>query len=260
MQPSSIAGINRLPYNEKREIYNRSIPPELLDRFHLNPYLVDETGNDLLVINGPAGSNSVEMSLYHQIGFRDPILYGHFSDTLNGRIHILLYIMNDPEAIRFDVDRLEDGTATMFGTHKRNLEAEMGAMEAGLCPGQIRQGLHLASSARETFDEFIANLGHDRYFVEPLYYHNATIFERYGFAYQSGRKRMEKIHARFTDQGELLEKLDGSPFRSSAAANSIRLRSWAIHDGILGEAFTNVTMYKIIGKDAGINTAPGCKW
>ena len=59
----------------------------------------------------------------------------------------------------------------------------------------------------------------------------------------------------------LLQKLDGSnPFRSAKAAHSIRLRSWAIHDGILGEPFTNVTMYKRAGKHAGINTSPDCGW
>ena len=58
-----------------------------------------------------------------------------------------------------------------------------------------------------------------------------------------------------------MPQLDGSnSFRQLEAANSIRKRSWAIHDGILGEPFTNVTMYKRLGKSAGINTAPDCKW
>ena len=72
---------------------------------------------------------------------------------------------------------------------------------------------------------------------------------------------MEGIQAGFQERGELRQKLDDSnPFRSSSAANSIRLRSWAIHDGILGEPFTNVTMYKRVGKSANINTAPNCAW
>jgi hypothetical protein len=99
------------------------------------------------------------------------------------------------------------------------------------------------------------------YYVEPLYYHNAVIFERYGFAYQMGRRRMEAIHAGFQEGGELYQRLDESnPFRSPHAANSIRLRSWAIHDGILGEPFTKITMYKQIGKSAMISTTPGCDW
>jgi hypothetical protein len=60
---------------------------------------------------------------------------------------------------------------------------------------------------------------------------------------------MESIHAGFQPGGDLHTQLDGStPFRKPDAANSIRKRSWAIHDGILGEPFTNVTMYKRIGK------------
>jgi acetoin utilization protein AcuC len=99
------------------------------------------------------------------------------------------------------------------------------------------------------------------YYVEPLYYHNAVIFERYGFAYQVGKRRMEQIQAGFREGGELSLRLDGSnPFRSSHAADRVRLRSWAIHDGILGEPFTNVTMYKRVGKSADINTTSSSEW
>ena len=111
------------------------------------------------------------------------------------------------------------------------------------------------------FEEFVISLGHDMYFVEPLYYHNAVIFERYGFSYQMGRRRMESINLAFMKGGELYQKLDGStPFRSSDAWNRIRMRSWAIHDGIMGEPFTNVTMYKRVGKRAEVNTTPVCEW
>ena len=54
--------------------------------------------------------------------------------------------------------------------------------------------------------------------------------------------------------------LDDSPFRSRRAEESIRLRSWAIHDGLLGEPFTNVTMYKRVGKHAGVSTTADTKW
>jgi hypothetical protein len=116
-------------------------------------------------------------------------------------------------------------------------------------------------SATNAFEEFITSLEHDMYFIEPLYYHNAIIFERYGFAYQMGKRQMDSIQAGFQPGGELCQRLDGSsPFRPSHAADSIRLRSWAIHDGILGEPFTNITMYKRVGKSANIDTALGCKW
>ena len=133
-------------------------------------------------------------------------------------------------------------------------------MQAGLSPGQIRRGPHLLSAAMRTFEEFVKKLGHDIYFAEPLYYHNAIVFERYGFTYQQGRRLMLRIQEGFSPNGELRSVLDGNtPFRSYEAVNSIRLRSWAIHDGILGQPFTNVTMYKRVGHHHGISTT-NCNW
>jgi len=258
MQPSTIGGINKLPEPEKRAVYARYIPKELIEKFKL-PELIGH--QELLQFRFAEGSSDVEMRLYHQAGFRDPILYAHLTDTLNGQIHVLLYVLNDPEAPRFNVDKMPDGSPTRFGTLKRNIEAEKAALEYGLAPGQVRRGLRLLQPATAAFEEFITGLGHDMYFVEPLYYHNAVIFERYGFAYQVGKRRMEAIHAGFQEGCELHQKLDDSnPFQSAQAANSIRLRSWAIHDGILGEPFTNVTMYKRVGKSANISTTLGCDW
>jgi hypothetical protein len=258
MNPSTIGGINRRPEHEKRAIYARYIPKELIEKFNLP----DLTGNkELLQFRFAEGASDVEMKLYHRADFPDPVLYAHLTDTLNGQIHVLLYIFNDPTAPRFDVDRMPDGSPTRFGTLQRNLAAEKGALENGLAPGQVRRGLRLLQPATVAFEEFITSLGHDMYFVEPLYYHNAVIFERYGFAYQVGKRQMERIHSAFQEGGELADRLDESnPFRSARAANSIRLRSWAIHDGILGEPFTNVTMYKRVGRSANISTTPGCEW
>jgi hypothetical protein len=258
MTPSTIGGINKLPEREKRSIYARYIPKELIQKFDL-PELTED--KELLQFHFAEGSSDVEMKLYHRASFRDPVLYAHLADTLNAQIHVLLYILNDPGAPRFDVDRMPDGSPTRFGTFKRNLEAEQAALENGLAPGQVRRGLRLLQPATTAFEDFLTSLGHDLYFVEPLYYHNAVIFERYGFAYQMGKRQMERIHAGFQEGGELCLGLDDSnPFRSPRAANSIRLRSWAIHDGILREPFTNVTMYKRVGKSANITTTPGCAW
>lgn len=255
--PSSIGSINRLPYPEKRAIYLRLVPLALLQRFHLSPFLYDGQGRDLVELRCPAGAATMEMAVYHAYGFPDPVLFGHLTDTLNGRIHVLLYILNDPDSPRFDVDRLPDGTPTRFGTLTRNLEAEEAAMRYGLAPGQVRRGLRLLGQAIAAFEAFVQSLGHDIFFAEPLYYHNAVLFERYGFAYQSGRALMERIERGFAPDGDLRAKLDGStPFRRPEAVHSIRLRSWAIHDGILGVPFTGVTMYKRVGKHAGVQTCP----
>ncbi|MCB0102430.1 MAG: hypothetical protein H6635_10120 [Anaerolineales bacterium] len=260
MPPSTIGGINLLPEPEKRAIYSKYIPQVLLEKYNLPP-LTSASGYNLLQFNFDSGSTDVQMRLFHKVDFPDPILYAHLTDTMNGQIHVLLYILNDPDSPRYDVDRMPDGTPTKFGILKRNVEAEAKACEAGLAPGQVRGGLRMLGQAIEAFEGFIAALGHDMYFVEPLYYHNAVIFERYGFSYQVGKRLMESIHAGFEPEGDLRLKLDGTNiFRKPEAAESVRKRSWAIHDGILGEPFTNVTMYKRVGKSAGVSTIQNCKW
>lgn len=260
MPPSTIGGINLLSESEKRAIYARYIPTALLEKYNIPP-LTSAAGYNLLQFRFATGSTDVEMRLFHEASFPDPILYAHITDTMNGQIHVLLYILNDPASPRYDVDKMPDGSPTKFGTLQRNIEAEQNALAAGLAPGQVRRGLRLLGQAIEAFEVFVTTLGHDMYFVEPLYYHNAVIFERYGFSYQVGKRLMDGIHTGFQSGGDLMAHLDGStPFRQPEAANGIRKRSWAIHDGILGEPFTNVTMYKRIGKPAGINTAPDCKW
>lgn len=260
MTPHTISAINGLREAEKREVYARLIPPELLDHFHLTSYSL-ENEPSLLQLNCPAGVPVAEMRLFHETDFPDPILYGHITDTLNGQIHVLLYILNDPTSPRFDVDVLPDGSPTRFGTVARNLPAEIAALEFGLAPGQVRRGLRMLEPAIRRFEHFVSSLGHDMYFTEPLYYHNAVIFERYGFAYTKGRRLMERIQAGFDESGDLLPLLDGTNvFRQPRAAHSIRLRSWALHDRLLGEPFTNVTMYKWVGKSAGINTCAETTW
>ncbi len=261
MSPSTITGINNLPVREKREIYARMIPPALNDYFNIPQNYIDPDGNDLLGFKFSPGSPSVEMVLKHQVDFPDPIQYGHLTDTLNGQIHVLLYILNDPASPRFNIDQLPDGQKTVFGTKERNIHAEIAALEAGLAPGQVRRGLRMLSKAIVSFEKFITSLKQDIYFVEPLFYHNAAIFEKYGFAYQKGRKLMERIQSGFSQGGDLLQKFDPSnPFRQTDAASSIRLRSWALHDNILGEPFSEITMYKYVGKSANVRTCTACNW
>lgn len=261
MAPSTISGINRLPEEEKREIYARMIPPELIEYFDLPGDFIDGDGNDLLNFKFSPGSPGVEIVLKHQHDFPDPIQYGHLADTMSGHLHVLLYILNDPESARFDVDQLPNGQKTVFGTSKRNIEAESDALKAGLAPGQVRRGLRMLSKAIISFEEFISSLQQELYFVDPLFYHNAVIFEKYGFNYQKGLKLMERIEDGFSEGGDLLPKLDSSnPFRLPNAVRSIRLRSWALHDNILGEPFSDVTMYKYVGKTANISTCKPCSW
>jgi hypothetical protein len=111
------------------------------------------------------------------------------------------------------------------------------------------------------FEKFVSRMGHDLFLIEPLAYHNAIVFERYGFNYMRGHQEMISINRRFSPGGELYRKLsDDNPFRSPDAWNTVRGRSWAIHDGILGHPFTGFQMYKRVGKEAGVNTFPEAFW
>lgn len=258
---STISGVNRLSDEEKQRVYALLIPPEIMQRFKIAGDFRDAQGRSLLKLDCRAGSSTAEMSLYHQYDFPDPLLYGHITGTLNGLVHVLLYVLNDPDSPRFDVDRLPDGTPTSFGTEHRHLAAEEAAMNFGLAPGQVRRGLRMLGSAIQAFELFVSSLGHELYYAEPLYYHNAIIFERYGFSYQKGGRLMQRIQQGFSEGGDLHRLLDGStPFRQPEAANSIRLRSWALHDGIMGERFQGVTMYKRVGKSSSLDNCPGCDW
>jgi hypothetical protein len=133
-------------------------------------------------------------------------------------------------------------------------------MEAGLAPGQVRAGLRASRLAVQHLEAFMALLGHQIYYGEPLTYAAAILFERRGFSYVSGKRLMEKINREFQPGGDLRQALDGSnPFRQPVQAETIRGRAWAIHDGILdviGERWDHIRMAKRIGRKAGTNTFP----
>jgi hypothetical protein len=261
MVPLSIAGVNRLPAAEKQALYGSLIPRELLDRFSIGSDLKDAGGDDLAEFRCEAGATDVVVVLRHSAAASDPLLYAHVTDTVSGQIHVLLFIVNDPASPRFDVDRMPDGQATQFGLLRRNLEAEQAALRFGLAPGQVRRGLRLLEPSIAAFEGFASRLGRDLYFVEPLFYHNAVLFERLGFSYQRGRRLMEGIDSGFHSAGGLAKQLDGgNAFRQAAAAHTIRGRSWAIHDGLLGYPFQEVTMFKRVGARDSVATFPDGRW
>lgn len=261
MTPRSIASVNQLPQPIKEALYTRFIPSALLQQFHVPDDFRDSQGRSLLDLRCASGATDMVLALRRAASDPDPLLYVHLTDTMTGQIHILLYVVNDPDSPRFEVDRMPDGTPTEFGSLRRNLPAEEAACHAGLAPGQVHRGLRSLKSSIDAFEEFVDSLGQTMYHVEPLYYHVAIIFERYGFNYQQGRMRMEEIERGFSPGGTLLPLLDASsPFRQPGFATSIRGRSWAIHDGILGQPHVQTTMYKVLGQHAGVVTCPTAEW
>ncbi|MCB9435565.1 MAG: hypothetical protein H6673_01055 [Anaerolineales bacterium] len=250
--PSSIRGINDLPLEQKRAIYQTLVPDWVFSRFGLH--------EDDVQTHCPTGSRAMEISISVP-DFSDPILYLNMADSFLGQLMVLLVVMNDPNSDRYNIDTLPDGSQTYLGTSSRNLPEEIRAMEAGLSPGQVHQGIRGFRHSVPVFERFIEQMHHDLFLIEPLSYHNAIIFERYGFGYTVGRKEMERIHREFQPNGDLNKLLDGStPFRYPDAWRSIRGRSWAIHDGVLGHPFTGFHMYKRIYHNAGISTFPDAEW
>lgn len=252
--PGTIRLINRLSPPQKEAIYRTLLPDLLFQHF---------AGSHDLTLNFrcPYESRSAEISVYREAGDVDPMLYLHLADTFNNQLFVLLVIANDLDAPRFPIDQLPDGSSTKLGTQGRNIPAETAALHAGLAPGQVRAGLRLFKQLVPCFEAFVTRMGQSYYFIEPMAYHNAIVFERYGFQYVRGRAAMERIQREFQPGGTFFQQLDGSnPFREPSAAESVRGRSWAIQDGILGQAYTGFEMVKHIGHHAGVNTFPGSIW
>jgi hypothetical protein len=259
---NSLATINELPEDIRDQVYHTLLLDDLLERFSIDKAtLCNPRGEKVVLVDASPHAGLVEIRVWRQLGDRDPVLYIQLVDTVNNQMLILLFVTNDPDAPRFQVDRDWGGEPTKFGTLTRNVEAEVEAMRAGLAPGQVRRGLRMSRKVLPKFEQFVARLGHEMYMMEPLAYHTALLFESFGCAYSLGRRRMEWIQQEFQPGGELQQRLDGStPFRVPGMAQTVRGRSWAIHDGVLGEPFTDVHMYKSIGKPAGVNTFPDGKW
>jgi hypothetical protein len=147
------------------------------------------------------------------------------------------------------------------------VEEERRAREGGLAPGQVRRGLRLLTRVLERMEAFCSLIGKEVYLIEPLFYHSAILYERRGCGYLMGRDVMEEIHAGFAEGGRLFKALDGSStFRRPEAADTVRGRSWALHDGIVegawgrAAAVSGVKMYKAAGRRAGVDTFPGAPY
>jgi hypothetical protein len=258
----SIRQINAQMDDVKCAFYRSLIPEKLLVSRSF-PSATKACSSDQLCfqIRCPENTGFVEIDVRHPADRRDPMLYVQIADTANGQLEVILVVINDPAAPRFDVDRDWEGNYIKLGTMARNIPAEIKAMNAGLAPGQVRKGLRLSKELVPMMEDLCLSLGKDRFFIEPLAYHTALMFERYGFAYMIGQTKMEQIHAGFQPGGELFTRLDRStPFRQPRFAGQVRGRSWAIHDGVLGEPWAKVRMYKRVAFCAGICTFPGARY
>jgi hypothetical protein len=263
MAIDSILELNALPDIVREPLYLRLIPDELLSRFAVDRRsLCDPSGQRLVRVTATTDKSWARVELRAAEADRDPVLLVDLGMSAFGAPELALVQVNDPAAPRFGIDRDEDGLDTLLGTTARNLNEEARAFRAGLAPGQVRRGLRMLGRVLDCMDAFCGLLGRDFYLVEPLFYHSALLYERHGCDYFMGRDRMEEIHASFLPHGQLRARLDGStPFRRPGCEATVRGRSWAIHDGVLGEPFGQsspaVKMFRVPGRPAAVSTFAG---
>lgn len=256
---TSLLGLNALPPGVREQLYLRLIPEELLARCGVDPR---RPPGRLIRITAGEDKPWARVELRAGEHDRDPVLLIDVSTSAFGVPELGLLQINNPEAPRYGIDRDGDGHDTLLGTASRNHAEEARALADGLAPGQVRRGLRMVSRVLECMDDFCRLLGRDFYLVEPLFYHSALLYERHGCDYFVGRARMDEIHHGFGPSGPLWARLDDStPFRRRGFETTIRGRSWAIHDGVLGVPFsgdaTGVKMYRVPGRHAGVSTFPG---
>jgi hypothetical protein len=263
----SIQEINALPREVAEALYARLVPEALLDRFAIDPAtLCDRDGARLVRVTAPADKPWARVEVRSAPEDRDPALLVDVEMSPLSVPELAFVQITDPSGPRFAIDRDPDGRDTLFGTASRNIAEEMRAMRDGLAPGQVRRGLRLLSRVLDAMEGFCTLIGKEIYLIEPLFYHSAILYERRGCGYLMGRDVMEEIHAGFSAGGPLRKALDGSShFRRPEAADTVRGRSWALHDGVIkglwgGAGVGSVKMYKAVGRAAGIDTFPGAPY
>ncbi len=256
----SLRDINALPQPEKERIYAVMIPQMVFDRFGFSrdsfaaPQQYGGADNRIQFIC-PPGLGLLHIEVRRRAADRDCIFFVELADTQFQQIELSFCIINDPDAPRFDIDRDSSGRDNCFATMRRNIPAEIAAMNAGLSPNQVRAGLKMFRDFFTRFERFVATLGIDIITAEPLSYSNAIRYEQYGFDYITGKQFMLWISREFAPGGELYRRLDGStPFRQPGMEKTVRGRSWAIQDGILQRPWDGIKIYKTVGIHAGVDT------
>jgi hypothetical protein len=263
--PVTIKALNSLPENPKLRLYRTLIPIQVLADFDINPRTWQNPDKLPQVrLEAEKDSNKVKINAWHGEDPSNEFFYLELGDNAYNGIDLNFLIVNNPTSPRFRTDFDDQGRETLFGTVRRNLFEEERAMRAGLAPGQIREGLRCSQIVFTHIETFLTMMAHHAFFLEPLTYVSAWIFEKRGFAYSKGHQLMDTIHKEFQPGGELHKALDGStPFRGPDQWKTVRGRAWAIHDGILeiiDRKWDDLKMIKQVGRHAGANTFPDAEY
>ena len=259
--PITLRQINALPLNAKRRIYRALLPLNLLTRFRVDPITWNGSGGGQCVsLWADEGANHLALGVSPAAHPHNEFLRLELADNAINGIDLNMLVLSDPAEEYFRIDYDGNGSPTLFGTARRNLAAEQRAMQAGLAPGQTYKGLGASAEVFQQLETFLATLGHRAYFLEPLTYVSAWVFERRGFAYVRGHKLMDDIHTEFQPGGRLHRMLDGAtPFRQPDQWRTVRGRAWAIQDGILegiDARWDALRMVKQVGRHAQVETFP----
>jgi hypothetical protein len=260
MRYCSIYELNHLPLEERTTIYSNLIPSSIFSLFGINRLtLQNSLGDRVIQFHNPQTHGFASIDVKWRKDDFDSIFFLQISDTpFMNNLELSFVVINDPRGERFHIDKDPQGRDTLFGTAYRNIMEEERAMLFGLAPGQIRPGLKLLGEFIPLLERFALDLNASMITGEALFYHNAIQYERNGFGYLEGKKKMEEIDREFLAGGKLLESLDGSTlFRVKGKEKTVRGRSWAIQDGILGEPWVSPKIYKPVGRNVGINTFHG---
>jgi len=263
--PVTIKALNSLPENPKLRLYRTLIPLQVLAEFDINPRTWKNPDKlQQVKLEAEQGSNKVKIHAWYGDDPQNEFFYLELADNQYHGIDLNFLIANNPTSPKYKTDYDDEGKETLFGTVRRNLAEEEKAMRAGLAPGQIREGLRSSQIVFIHIESFLTMMSHHAFFLEPLTYVSAWIFEKRGFAYSKGHQLMDAIHKEFQPGGELHKALDGStPFRQPDQWRSVRGRAWAIHDGILqvlDRKWDDLKMIKQVGRHAGVNTFPSAEY
>lgn len=264
--PVTIKALNSLPENPKLRLYRTLIPIQVLADFDINPRTWKNPDKTIQVkLEAEENSELVKLTAWYGENPENEFFYLELADNIFSGIDLHFLVANNPLSEKFNVDIDEQGRETHFGTVYRHLGEEQRAMQAGLAPGQIREGLRCSQIVFNHIETFLTMMAHHAVFLEPLTYVSAWIFEKRGFAYTKGHKLMDTIHKEFQPGGELHKALDGStPFRQPDQWETVRGRAWAIHDGllldVLDKKWDDLKMIKQIGRNAGANTFPDARY
>jgi len=204
---------------------------------------------------------SLRIEVWPRASAEDPALVVELADTYLGHLEASWIVLNDVDGPRFHVVRDPKGNPIALGSLDRNLGEELRALAAGLAPNQVRPGLRQFGPLIGRIEGLAAFLGAETLYVSPLAYHNAIKYEKYGFTYASGEEELEWIHREFGRAGVLRRRMDGSrPFRMPWMAGTVRGRSWAIRDEVLGRRWVAPQMFKFVGKSFSTCTFPRATW